>query len=195
MTQPKRIRALSDQEIAFIQGLLNEAHLRNRTSRSTAELSDQKDHQEILAPETYFAKTPSGGIPGLNSGDSGTGTASSHQGPDVPGQATCDIYRLIYNIATGNKELILTGIHKPPVFNLSSSAVPGDTYVGVTRDKYGDWFVITGAGSGLPESGSASSSGQRTRVKVITCVQIVAAGSGTGTGTGEITTGSGPGEL
>lgn len=85
------------------------------------------------APEVFVALSPVGTIPAM------TGT--------TPGSATCAIYRR----ATGGTLEALTGLSRV-VYNLSSSAVIAGTYPIVTRDKFGEWYVVapgSGGGSSL----------------------------------------------
>ncbi len=108
----------------------------NTPTRPTSEraLTENADHQ---APETYIAKTPSGGIPAL--------TESS---PDEqPGSATCDIYQILDDPVTGVAELqMVTGLNKI-VYNLTTDAIDGDTLITVTRTKFGNWMAMVSGGA------------------------------------------------
>lgn len=108
------------------------------------------DYDEYTSPEVYVARTPNGGIPALNvevpspSVVTGTGTDIY----DEPGRADCTIYQLLppaYGTATGPEELRSAGFTRK-VYNLGLDAVPANTWVLVSRDKFGRWYV-TGSGS------------------------------------------------
>lgn len=90
----------------------------------------ENDHQ---AADVYVALTPAGGI----SARSGT----------TPGEADCDIYKVIKEAGTptlvpGGSSLFKT------VYNHSSTAVDGSTYIAVARDKYGAWVALVSGGGG-----------------------------------------------
>jgi hypothetical protein len=112
------------------------ADLRRRgVGKGSPPASRDDDH---LSPEIYVARTPSGGIPAL--GENGTGTS----GDDVPGSATCQIYR----VALSTEILTPVWSFSKKVYNLNESAVLGDKWILVVRDKYGDWFHAAGALAG-----------------------------------------------
>jgi hypothetical protein len=97
----------------------------------------QDDHQ---APEVYVARTPDGGITGMVQDSTGTGVG------DHPGVATCEIYKRI--TVGGEPELVaIPGLTKA-VHNIATSDIPGNTWVLVTRDKGGTWWVTGGAEPG-----------------------------------------------
>lgn len=98
------------------------------------------------APEVYVVLTPDGGIPGLTeSADVGTEFGED----DEPGSADCQIYRRVSGV------LIPQGFTRT-VYNLSADAIGGSQWVGVVRDKWGDWYAMSGvpgpagAGGGTP---------------------------------------------
>jgi hypothetical protein len=98
--------------------------------------SDSKiDHEEILSSEVYIALTPESGIPAL-----GVGTATPGPG-DIPGSADCSIYRIAYD---GSDFVIeASAAIGRKVYNLSSQAIEGNTWVTISRDKFGVWIVTS----------------------------------------------------
>lgn len=101
-----------------------------------------EEGEDYLPPETYLARTPSSGIPRLVED---TGTAFSD---DQPGFADCNIYQIHGGDSTSPR-LVRVSNFTQRVFNIRASAVLGDIWVLVTRDKYGNWYVAeTGSGSG-----------------------------------------------
>jgi hypothetical protein len=124
---------ISDRLLAAIKQAIG-AELRNPKNPRSRPGEQGIDHQEILPPEMYFAKVPTGGIPGA---DTSGGT------PTVSG-AECDIYQVSFD--DGTAEVVVDSQKK--VFNPSTSDIPEDTYALITRDKFGTWWVIpTVAGS------------------------------------------------
>lgn len=104
----------------------------------------ENDHQ---APETYIALTPVLGIPALETspGFTGTGSPPTDTDPDndVPGSAMCQIYRIRHE--DSSPEMIkIDGLVKT-VYNLSGAGIDGNTWVLVTRDKFGAWIVVGSA--------------------------------------------------
>lgn len=82
-----------------------------------------------------IARTPSAGIAALGEGaDTGTGSGTHETGDDVPGSASCRIYRLL-----GSK-LVYTGIHRT-VYNLAPVSLPPGNWIVVVRDQYGTWVT------------------------------------------------------
>lgn len=98
-------------------------------------------------PDVYLAKVPPGGIPALSQTET-TGTGTDQPLDDVPGSVECEIYQLDTSSDTPSFGRVgeLTYI----VRNLSPSAISADTrpWVLVVRDKFGEWFVAGGGGSG-----------------------------------------------
>lgn len=83
----------------------------------------------------YVARTPKSGIPALSEGaDTGTGTGTAETSDDVPGSASCSIYRLI------GGRLYRAGFSRT-VYNLAPVAVAGGNWVVVVRDLWGDWYI------------------------------------------------------
>ncbi len=129
----KSLVSMDDADVAILKAVVAEYRSKKGLGigrRPTGNPIDVDD--QIQAPEVYFARTPSGGIPART--DNITGTGSSLQDDDF-GQASCSIYRL-----TSEERPVPVGLTRT-VFNMSSAAVDGDSWVLVVRDKYGRWFV------------------------------------------------------
>lgn len=135
---------------------------------------------EDQAPDVYIARTPAGGIPAMEpAGGSGTGTCggtgTTATIADKPGSADCAIFQIIHGDAHCVPELWDSGGTAYTVYNLSTQAVAGDTYVIVARDKFGSWLVL-----------NAASTAPMVRVRVIDYISpqetLVDCSTGTGTG-------------
>lgn len=117
---------LTERDRAIMREIVAEVRrtIGNTTGRAGVEWDE---HQ---APEVYVAKTPSGGIPALAN--------------DEPGSAACYVYRIIEGSigSIGARRII---------YNLGSTAVSGDEWIPVIRDKFGAWLV---AGGGAGDTGS-----------------------------------------
>jgi len=66
----------------------------------------------------------------------------------MPGSADCDIYQIVDD-GDGNVTLEYVESFFQTVYNVSSSAIDGDTWVVIKREKYGKWLVEPpGSGGG-----------------------------------------------
>ncbi len=124
----------SEEDIAVLRQMAREFKTRNQSSAGR----DKSLPPPGQAPEVYIARSPSGGIPAMvEEPNQGTGTTPI----EFPGSATCNIYRLL---RTGTADPSLNQIPIVElVYNLGSVDVPEDTWVKVTRDKFGSWLVDT----------------------------------------------------
>lgn len=130
---------LNDAEIALLKQVLDKV-LGQPIPSGGRQPPTFEDHQ---APGTYIAWPPSGGIPALVS----IGSAGPGGGEDVPGSATCDIFKID---DSGIPELIaITGLDKT-VYNLSHTIIPQEWII-VTLTKGGKWVVIEAMGDALPD--------------------------------------------
>lgn len=88
-------------------------------------------------PEVYIGYTPPSGISGLSSTGTGTGTeiATTLSGAD------CQIYKVEQN---SNAVIPIGGLFKT-VYNLSTGAIAGNTWILAQRDKGGRWIVTSAA--------------------------------------------------
>ena len=126
------------------------------------------------APETYLALTPSAGIAALDPGASETGTGTSTAAyDDAPGFAECRVFRVNGYGAAAVLQPV-DGLTRD-VYNVSEDEIAGDTWILVTRDKFGTWFALKG-GAGA---------GDTIAVDVVHVVNATGdTGTGTGSGTG-----------
>lgn len=88
------------------------------------------EEQEYQAADFYVAKTPNAGIAALVG--------------SKPGYASCQIYQTHGNGV--DKEIEIVDGFELDVYNISLSTIDGNTFVLVSKDKYGTWHVITGGG-------------------------------------------------
>lgn len=105
----------------------------------------RKDHTADQTPDVFLARTPAGGIPATDV--NGTGTTDD----EVFGSATCTIYRLSISgsgTGTADDDNLIEGVDQTRrVFNPSAEEIPADTWIIVSRDKFGVWWVVeVGAG-------------------------------------------------
>lgn len=91
------------------------------------------------ASQLYVARTPEDGIPGVITND--IGTASD----DEPGEATCEIYQVMRY--QNPIVLAATAANDRLVYNISTEAIPGDSWIIVAKDAFGTWVAISGGGS------------------------------------------------
>jgi hypothetical protein len=135
------IPAFTESDLAAIRRLIAEDRSRRRTTQGRQEHVNWDE--AYPGPETYIARTQPEGIPGMVE-EAGTGVN------DVPGYSDCDIYRVIWTspgIPSGIPELQpITGLFKR-VYNSSHTPIAGGTWVLVTRDKFGEWWVVESRGS------------------------------------------------
>lgn len=133
---------LTEEEIRTIQSVLDlvRNQLKN-TQRGDKFL--ENDHQ---APEFYVARAPSDGIPSMVEA-SGTGTGTGVGVYPSMVAADCQIYQVLEREAEGLAEVIPVGGLTKRVFNISTSAIAGDTWFQVTRDKFGTWVTVGAGGS------------------------------------------------
>lgn len=109
---------------------MDEIRLRPKTTPHQPR-TDLENHQ---APEVYIAITPPGGIP-------------ARSGLTF-GSADCTIQQIL---SSGVVALNFT----KPVRNASTTAISGNDYIPVARDKFGTWFALGNAGdSNTPGGGS-----------------------------------------
>ncbi len=143
--------------------LLNATIAAVKALRQNTFIRSQED-QQGFTPEVYVAyPQTSAGIPALTGGSSSSGAS--------PGSATCDIFQL--DILDNN--LIDLGTSET-VYNLASTALP-QTWILISRDKFGQWWV--GAVPGGGSSSSSSSSGGISCDDCYDCIPVNGATVGT----------------
>lgn len=124
---------LSEADVAKLRMLLDREAKRKRRG----EPRQPSEDEGFPAPDTYIAKTPEGGIPGLSLHS--TGTSLADRSDDEPGHAECDIYRIVIEDMAATLRPIP---HQTRLaFNLSLDDIPGDVWVTISRDKFGFWVV------------------------------------------------------
>lgn len=151
----QKIIALTEADKLVLQNLIDSARRgqKNTTQRPTF------DVDELGTPEIYIARSPSGGIPALKL------ECPPNPPPpdppcftivDEPGFAECSIYRILWNQKTPRRStgggLTRVTISKPELFpvtglsrrvyNLSLRAIPGNIWMIVLRDKWGNWLPL-----------------------------------------------------
>lgn len=159
---------LTDQDVAVINSLLDFVY-GDRDSPP----GRPPDHRHIMPPEVYVARTPAGGIPSMV-WQTGTGIR------DKPGSAECAIYQLV---PTGTWGEILKPVEASRfVYNLSTTAIPGNTWILVCRDKFGAWWVCGELPAGAGDTGTGTGPGSAAYIDVVTEVCLITTSSATGTG-------------
>lgn len=129
-----RIQSISAADKATLQRALDKI----RRLPNTTQNRPHVEQPEEGAPEVYVAKTLEEGIPALANLDGSTGTDT--EAVASPGHANVEIYQLLFDDSTTEPYLDSIGI-EIEVFNLSTTAIPADTYVLIKREKSGSWFV------------------------------------------------------
>lgn len=110
---------------------------------------DDEGHQ---APETYLARTPAGGIrPIIIDDETGTGTqfgTGSFFGTGTgayPGYADCTICRVGFVGPEDLPKLEVLDFDRR-VYNHTDEIIPANSWILITRDKAGHWYVAGNAG-------------------------------------------------
>lgn len=114
-----------------------------RHSRENPPLQSNEEgsHQ---APETYIAlPQETTGIPALEQPGTGSGTGTSSFNGDHPGSAYCDIYRI-----SGSDGILQPIATRQLVYNISEGSIE-QTWIIVTRDKFGKWLAVVAGGGGV----------------------------------------------
>jgi hypothetical protein len=127
-----KMYALSETDYQHFREMVQERQ-RTRANGSQVGLGGQLD-EGFQASDVYVARTPSGGIPGL---EEFAGTS-----PDEPGSASCQVYKLAQSQGIGAHKLLkIPGLTKK-VFNLTTHDVAGSAWVPILKTKGGPWIVI-----------------------------------------------------
>lgn len=141
---------LSDADRLTLQRLISKVNRLKLPNRSY-ELQ-QPDPQ---TPRFFVALTPGSGIPALIPdafGNTGTGTPSGTGSVyfDRPGHAECSVWRALVQVG-GYFDLTPLPTPTIEVLNLSTSRIPGNTWILIQQDRFGQWYAIQpggGAGGG-----------------------------------------------
>lgn len=122
---------LSEKDLADIKEMYKE--LMPRRVRRGAKATDWDESQ---SSQFYVAKTPADGIPATVEGRAS--------------YADCNIYEVSTFPEDENEdgEVLLTEVDQlvHRIFNISTGAIAGDTWIHVAKDTYGTWHVLTGGG-------------------------------------------------
>lgn len=124
---------------------------------------------DSLSPDVYVALVPFGGIGGIAPVVDPTGTGTTPMTLGSPSKVSCDIYQIVPDDVNGTTpQFMPVSDTSLDVYNISTQAIPGDSWVVVVRDKYGVW-IATGAPSavgalivdhvhvvGIPSTGSGT---------------------------------------
>lgn len=137
--QQEFIGTLTEDDVRVLKQLIRDVH----KLRVNSQLHDYESGSQS-SPETYSAITLAE-IPALtNVPYTGTATSSGTAGEgDTPGSGDCLLYKI--NKSTIKMDSLPMRI---TVYNISTSAIPADTLIIVTRDKFGNWMAVVGGGSG-----------------------------------------------
>lgn len=163
---------LSEADRDELQALLEE--FRGRRLNTTGRPRPGED-LIIQAPELYAALTPIDGIPGLSADlnfgtGTGSGTGTGIGEGNTPGVAECAIYRLVETHGVND---LTDADFTRDVFNLGESAIPGDTWILVARDKFGDWWALPMATAATGGSGGGATTDLTScRVKLTAATNI-----------------------
>lgn len=130
----KKLTVLTPDDADVLRELVRDWRGRKRSQvRSPGGLDD------FPAPECYVAKTPAGGIPGLDDNTGGTGTGTGVH----PGAADCQIWRIVDPASNDPWMEDVTGTERR-VYNVSDSPIYGNVWIPVERDKMGFWLALGG---------------------------------------------------
>jgi len=105
------------------------------------------DSYQSSSPDVYVALIPFGGISGIAPITPQTGTGVLTLG--APSKASCNIYQIVPDDVSGTTpQFMPVSDTSLDVYNVSTQAIPGDSWAVVVRDKYGVW-IATGAPSAV----------------------------------------------
>lgn len=152
---------LTEEDVKTLQLMRQQVLAGNPARRAPAK--GREEQEDYAGAEVYVVLTPPAGIPALDPYHLTTGTGTHHATDDIPGRADCYIYTIQDadeepgsgtgtpgNLFNNNLNNLLPVQIKVPVYNLSTTAVPGNSWRPVVRDKFGHWIV------GAVEAGASS---------------------------------------
>lgn len=94
-----------------------------------------------VAPECYVVRVPTGGVAAVAENTTGTGTGTVLE-DDVAPHVLCEVYRVdeagLFHAAGFSRD----------VYNVGTSAIPGDVWWKIEREKFGRWIFDVSATSG-----------------------------------------------
>lgn len=167
-----KLYGMTEQDHRIFRDMVAE-HQRLRANGSQVGQGGGID-EGFQASDVYIARTPSGGIPGL---EEFPGTA-----PDEPGSALCQVYKLGQVQGVGDFKLLkISGLTKR-VFNLNTNTVAGSAWIPIWKTKGGVWITSgnsesitdddtgTGTGTDGPEDSPGGGQCELARLKPDDCL-------------------------
>lgn len=121
------VRTFTEEEVRLLQQGIDDTRSYKTTRPMQSESNVERD--EILAPEVYVCRTPSGGIPPATSAGEGLLT---------PGYADCRVYQVVD--VSGIPDLREIGTSQR-VYTFSLSGIEGNVWQLIKRDKFGRWWA------------------------------------------------------
>lgn len=129
---------LTNDDVAAIKQWIAETRDQPSMPRRGSEATVERE--ETFVPETYLARTPTGGIAALVENTTGTGTTDETD--DVIYSALCDVYRLDpIGVSTPGTGRLTKLRFQKRVWNIAPVALPERQLVLITRDKFGRWYA------------------------------------------------------
>jgi hypothetical protein len=137
---------LTDDDVSLFRDLVKWS----KTQRANPDPMGQPDSTSTENPwncsDVYVALTPPQGIPArteeLTVTGTGTGTGTGPDIGDFPGQADCSVWQLM------SGEMWPSAMDDLTVYNFSESPIPGNIWILIHKDKFGDWWAQPGVGGG-----------------------------------------------
>ncbi len=128
----------TDRDRQLLQWMLDQERQRTQNTRNR----NYRPPEDQPSSGGYIALTPPDGIPAFGSGPplefTGTGTSDV----DNPGYADCTVYQTV-DVGSGTYAPDLYSANfTVQVLNLSSTTIPGMTWVFIQQDKWGNWWVV-----------------------------------------------------
>lgn len=153
---------LNERDVRILQDAVRLVNNRSRNEiMRPPVVSDTPYLDTNSRPGTYVARTPSGGIPAIKYIATGTAPPT-----DVNG-AECRVFQVDFINGTLRPIQEL----KPNVYNLSTQKIPGNAWIVVVQDNYGDWIACLVAAS-EPTTDAGAGECQLTKVGSYDCIQV-----------------------
>lgn len=160
--------ALNQDDVALLKQLVDMARKTQGASGYVPQGNTlnrpERGIPDLPGPQVYIALTPLKGIPAMllhaakgRPLDTGSGTGSDIGAANIPGYALCDVYRVDathdvlagFELGTGSWTQQMQPVpgNQQLVFNFSQTALPGEEWFLVSREKYGVWVAIPNYGA------------------------------------------------
>jgi hypothetical protein len=117
---------LTEEDVALLQDVLDRVRRDGAGASMPVGPTPVTAAEDYLPPEVYAARTPAAGLPGMVGG--------------VLGHAECSVWR------AHPSSLTMEDTGRTVIVYNRGAAVGGDVDVFVERDKFGAWYIVTGAG-------------------------------------------------